>query len=143
MYAIRSYYAVYTNVAGISTPISKTITDVGGQVDFELSASAGVGSYIVATEPVYVYQLVSLGGTNQEMGSGILPPLDGCTGSNKVGFVRNLTGDFYVQLTARKKDISSFVVTVGGATDVITSYSIHYTKLYEYLNNKTHHLWDD
>lgn len=88
----------------------------------------GAATYIKADKPVYAYQFAGVtgNGANNELGSAIIPPITGCTGSKDVSFRRNLTDAFYVQLLVQGKHRSGFTMTLqqgGGkpATDYLNS----------------------
>lgn len=65
--------------------------------------------YITSNEPIYANQLAGLiNGSGNELGSGLLPTIQGCTGSKRVSFTRNFNKSFWVQILTKQANVSSF-----------------------------------
>lgn len=65
--------------------------------------------YITSNEPIYANQLAGiLNISANELGSGLLPTVQGCTGSKRVSFTRNFNKSFWVQILTKQANVSSF-----------------------------------
>lgn len=85
-------------------------------------------AHIEADKPIYVLHIA---GNGCELGGAVLPPIDGCTGSKEVGFVRSLTahdtdpsgtpnaGDFGLNIFVRSGYEDQFLVDANGGTITI------------------------
>ena len=87
--------------------LNKGESIVGG-VDISSNAM-----HVSSNYPVYVYQLSGLpqsGNSNNELGSALLPPVSGCTGSKRVSFTRNFSNAYMVQIMTKLASIPSFTM---------------------------------
>ena len=93
-----------TTILVNGTAISPTL-NMGEMTSFNIINNA---IHIQATQPIYVYQISSVG---YELGSAILPTINNCTGSREVAITRIYSGLFAVQLLTRHANINSFRFT--------------------------------
>lgn len=94
--------------------------NAGQQVNYALGNEATASyTFVTASEPVYAYHH---SGYMCEMAAALLPPVDGCTGSYKMGFVRtygtNANEEFYMNLMVKAGGENDFLLN-GAAHPVI------------------------
>lgn len=65
--------------------------------------------HIKASAPIYAYQVSgTVNGITNELGSTLLPTIDGCTGSKRVSFTRNFNNGYWIQMLTKQRNIGSF-----------------------------------
>ncbi|MBI9069790.1 MAG: IgGFc-binding protein [Salinivirgaceae bacterium] len=117
-------YAYVTAVESGTTTVeytgggSFTLSDRGKQKRIGMNVAAGVNPaidalHILADKRIHVLHIT---GTGSEVGGGVVPTIDLCTGSKDVSIVRSLTdsGDaFYINIMTDSANIGDFKVYVG------------------------------
>ncbi len=109
----ESIYLCATEDNTTVTVSSSVVTTLnkGQTYTYPLTGAVGANIYLVASKPIYVYQLT--GETGCEAGSALLPSIK-CTGSRDVAFTRSSADNFELILITKKKNISGFQLNVNG-----------------------------
>lgn len=107
---ISFYYTNNTTSTRI-LDLSTTITNAGQEYAYEIKNNA---VYVMADKPIYVYHIAGFG---CEMGGGLLPKVDACTGSYEVSFTRSNSQDFYLNLMTREGGESTFYIQLPNGTN--------------------------
>ena len=89
-----------------------TTLDAGLQTSYQLGGGTTANyTFVTASEPVYAYHH---SGYRCEMAAALLPPVDGCTGSYKMGFVRtygnHANEEFYMNLMVKGGGEGNFLL---------------------------------
>jgi hypothetical protein len=81
--------------------VTKNSSEFFKRGDFYVANISDNGIFIETEERAIVYQISSYG---YELGGGVLPALE-CTGSKQVSFARVYSGNFFIQILTKKKNI--------------------------------------
>ncbi len=86
--------------------VTQTVGPFAAKTVFSYSLSTGNNSFVNATNNILVYQLTSF----QDFGGAILPPINGCTGSQDVSIFRPTTQRFHMYIMVPTGATDAFLV---------------------------------
>ena len=115
MATVANTTVTYTSDNGVSSVVLVAVGDMNRQLmngDQIGSATPTIDFlHVKADKPIIVFHVTGFG---CEMGTAILPTIDGCTGSLEVSFVRSTGEGFYLNIMTKTTRLNGFKIDING-----------------------------